>query len=190
MKTIKAIVLLMFVSINILAQEFITEEEVTGKQARSSFWERVYFGGDFGMAFGSVTSVNISPEMGYLFTDRFSAGGGIIYQYYGVKNITYPIKTSVYGGKVFVRYFIWDNLFLYNTNEIVSLESKYYDYSGQYQNQNRFWIVSPLVGAGYMSRFSNKGGVSIMVLFNLNNSRNSPYYYYDGMPIIRLGISF
>jgi hypothetical protein len=183
-------ILLILVLTNTFAQEFITEEEATGKKERSTFWERVYFGGDFGMAFGSVTSVNVAPEMGYIFTDRFSAGGGIIYQYYSYSSNYNPFKTSVYGGKVFFRYFVWDNVFLYNVNEIVSLESKYYDYTGQYQNQNRFWMISPLLGAGYMSRFSNKGGISLMVLFNLNNSENSPYYSYDGMPILRIGVAF
>ena len=175
---------------NIFSQVFITEDEASGKKPKTSFWDNVYFGGDLGLAFGSVTSINIAPEMGYIFNEKLSAGGGIIYQYYSLTSTVNPFSTSVYGGKIFGRYFIWEDLFAIGITEIVSLESRYYDYSGEFQNQNRFWIASPLVGAGYMQRFSSKGGISIMVLFNLNSSRNSPYYYYDGMPIIRIGIGF
>jgi len=175
---------------NIFSQVFITEDEATGKTSKTSFWDKVYFGGDLGLAFGSVTSINIAPEMGYIFTDKLSAGGGIIYQYYSLTSTVNPFSTSVYGGKVFGRYFIWEDLFAIGIVEFVSLESKYYDYSGEFRNQERFWITSPLVGAGYMQRFSDKGGISIMVLFNLNSSQNSPYYAYDGMPIIRIGIGF
>ena len=171
------------------AQEFITEDEVTGDTDKESFWDNVYFGGDLGMSFGSYTYINIAPEAGYVFTERFSAGAGIIYQYYNLASTVNPYKTSVYGAKVFARFFVWENLFLYGVTEFVSLESRYFDYTGQFEHQDRFLMASPLVGVGYFQRFSNKGGVGLMLLFNLNQSRNSPYYNYP-MPIIRVGFGF
>jgi len=174
---------------DIFSQEFITEDEATGTNDKVSFWDNVYFGGDIGMSFGSYTYVNIAPEMGYIFTDRFSAGAGIIYQYYNLNSTINPYKTSVYGGKVFARFFVWESLFLYGVTEVVSLESRYFDYTGQFEGQNRFLMASPLVGVGYFQAFSDKGGVALMLLFNLNQSRNSPYYNYP-MPIIRVGIGF
>lgn len=192
MKRVKKIyfLIIMFLIANIsFAQEFITEDEATGNTSKVSFWDNVYFGGDLGMSFGSYTYVNIAPEAGYIFTDRFSAGVGIIYQYYNLNSTVNPYKTSVYGGKVFARFFVWESLFLYGVTEIVSLESRYFDYTGQFESQNRFLMASPLVGVGYFQRFSNKGGVALMLLFNLNQSRNSPYYNYP-MPIIRVGIGF
>jgi len=192
MKRVKKIyfLIIMFLIANIsFAQEFITEDEATGNTSKVSFWDNVYFGGDLGMSFGSYTYVNIAPEAGYIFTDRFSAGVGIIYQYYNLNSTVNPYKTSVYGGKVFARFFVWESLFLYGVTEVVSLESRYFDYTGQFESQNRFLMASPLVGVGYFQRFSNKGGVALMLLFNLNQSRNSPYYNYP-MPIIRVGIGF
>lgn len=181
------ILLLLFVSVKSFSQEFITEEEVTGKSSSKTFWERTYWGGDFGLMFGSNTSVILSPEMGYLFTDNFSVGGGIIYQYYSSK--LYNYETTIYGGKVFSKYFIWQDLYVMGILEVVSLERKYYDLANRYPDtQNRFWFASPLVGIGYMQRFSNKGGVGISLLFNLNQDMNSPYYY-QSMPIIRVGFS-
>ena len=192
MKRVKKIyfLIIMFLIANIsFAQEFITEDEATGNTSKVSFWDNVYFGGDLGMSFGSYTYVNIAPEAGYIFTDRFSAGVGIIYQYYNLNSTVNPYKTSVYGGKVFARFFVWESLFLYGVTEIVSLESRYFDYTGQFESQNRFLMASPLLGVGYFQRFSDKGGVALMLLFNINQSRNSPYYNYP-MPIIRVGIGF
>ena len=188
---IKILIGLFFVLLtnDIFSQEFITEDEATGNTDKPSFWDNVYFGGDLGMSFGSYTYVNIAPEAGYIITDRLSAGVGIIYQYYNLNSVVNPYKTSVYGGKVFARFFVFDNVFLYSVTEIVSLETRYFDYTGQFEKQNRFLMASPLVGAGYFQRFSDKGGVGLMLLFNLNQSRNSPYYNYP-MPIIRLGFGF
>jgi hypothetical protein len=193
LKTIKTylifFLLLLFVN-NLFSQEFITEDEALGKTKKENkFLDRVYFGGDLGIAFGTVTAINIAPEAGYIFSDRFSAGAGIIYQYFNVNSAFNPYSSTVYGGKIFARFFVWENLFLYNVNEIVNLETIYYDRAELHLGSDRFWYVSPLVGIGYMQKFSNKGGIGLMLLFDLNNSINSPYYGYP-MPIIRVGIGF
>ena len=146
MKTINKILfgfILILVSTQVFSQEFITEDEATGNTEKLSFWDKVYFGGDLGMSFGSYTYINIAPKAGYIFTDRFSAGVGVIYQYYNLASTVNPYKTSVYGGKVFARFFVFDNLFLYSVTEIVSLESRYFDYTGQFAGQNRFLMASP-----------------------------------------------
>jgi len=176
------IIILVIFSTNIFSQEFITEEEVTEKSDAPTFWERTYWGGDFGLMFGSATSIILSPEMGYMITKDFSIGGGVIFQYYKSNYNNY--ESTIYGGKIFTRYFIWQNLYAIGILEIVNLER----YSPYYTSAERYWFASPLIGGGYMQRFSNKGGIGISFLFNLNNDIYSPYYG-QAMPIIRIGFS-
>ena len=182
------ILLLALLSFQTFAQDFIAEEEDEKKVDKPTFWERTYWGGEFGLMFGNSTSIVISPEMGYLITNNFSVGGGIIYEYYS--NNQYNFETTIYGGKAFSRFFVWQDLYVMGILEVVSLETVYYDYAHRYpSSQNRFVFASPLIGVGYMQRFSNKGGVGISLLFNLNDDMNSPYYG-RAMPIIRVGFAF
>ncbi len=182
------IIFIVLLSFKTFAQDgFITEDEVTEKSTKQTFWDRTYWGGDFGLMFGNYTSIVISPEMGYLLTPNFSIGSGIIFEYYG--NYQYNYETTIYGGKFFTRYFIWKDLYVLGILEVVSLQTEYYDFAHRYPpTQNRFWFASPLIGAGYMQRFSKKGGVGVSLLFNLNQDMNSPYYG-RAMPIIRIGFA-
>jgi len=180
-------ILLTLLGFQIFAQDFITDEENSEEQTKPSFWDKTYWGGDFGLMFGSSTSIIISPEMGYIITPKLSVGGGIIYQYYNSN--MYNFETTIYGGKAFSRFFIWQDLYVIGILEVVSLETQYYDYAYRYPNsQKRFWFASPLIGVGYMQRFSEKGGVGVSLLFNLNDDMNSPYYG-RAMPIIRIGFA-
>lgn len=178
------ILLILAFSFQTFAQDFISEDEETNeKNTKPTFWERTYWGGEFGLMFGSATSIVISPEMGYVLTKNLSVGGGIIFQYYK-DNYSY-YESTIYGGKVFSRFFIWKDLYAIGILEVVNLDqyNPYYN-----QNKDRYWFASPLIGGGYMQRFSEKGGVAVSLLFNLNNDINSPYYG-QAMPIIRIGFS-
>ena len=45
-------------------------------ERKEPFKDRLFFGGNLGLYFGSLTYVNISPTIGYRFSDRFGAGLG------------------------------------------------------------------------------------------------------------------
>ena len=190
MKHILFIILFFIFSIQTFAQDFITEDEATEEEnTKPTFWDRTYWGGDFGLMFGNYTSIVISPEMGYLVTPNFSIGSGVIFEYYNSRSYQYNYETTIYGGKIFSRFFIWKDLYVLGILEVVSLETEYYDFAHRYSpTQNRFWFASPLIGAGYMQRFSKKGGIGVSLLFNLNQDMNSPYYG-RAMPIIRIGFA-
>lgn len=70
---------------------------------RSSFDpSRLEFGGSLGLQFGDYTTVNISPEIGYRFTNYLSAGIGIGYTYASEDRYNLEIKEhygsfNVYG---------------------------------------------------------------------------------------------
>lgn len=159
----------------------------TRAENKPAFKDRLIFGGNFGLQFGTVTYIDISPTIGYKVTEKFHAGIGGTYIYFSEKyrltnGTNYTYKTDIYGGKVFARYFVMENLFLHHETELLNLEV--YDVlNDKVERKN---IISPLVGAGYVQRFGQSSGLFIMALFNLNETADSPY----SNPIIRLGINF
>lgn len=142
------------------------------------FWDKVFIGGNIGFQFGTVTFAEISPLVGYRFTDKISAGIGITYQYYHYKDQLYDFKTDVYGGRVFGRYFFTDYLFAHTEYEYLNLEA--FDFQGR----RRVDVGSLLVGGGYFQRFGEYSGISAMLLYNFTESAYTPYTN----PIFRIGI--
>ncbi|OFX43707.1 MAG: hypothetical protein A2046_03590 [Bacteroidetes bacterium GWA2_30_7] len=173
------ILFLLFSSILSFSQEVETKP-------KNDVLKRFFFGGNFGLQFGYKTFIDVSPLVGYKFTDKFSSGVGFIYNYYSNNVDGYKFNTNIYGGKIFGSYFIYDNLFLHSEIEALSLETVFFDYAKQYQNQDRFLVTSILVGGGYKFMLGKNSGVNAMILFNLNESANSPYTN----PIFRLGFVF
>jgi hypothetical protein len=147
---------------------------------KESFRDRVFVGGNIGFQFGTVTFAEVSPLIGYRFTDKISAGIGATYQYYKYKDPTYQLETNVYGGRVFARYFFTDYLFAHAEYEHLNLEA----YNSR--PKKRVDVESLLVGGGYFQRISDSNsGIYIMLLYNLTESIYTPY----SNPIVRIGVN-
>ena len=156
--------------------------------------DKIFYGGGLGLSFGNITNIEISPLIGYRITDDFHTGLQFRYQYidadYFYYGYHYDFRTSIYGIAPFLRYFIMEEYFLISEFEFLSLETKHFDVLGLYDNfdnRERFIYHSFLVGAGYAQ---NLGGSSIMyfsLLYNLNDSSNSPY---SSPWVVRVGVNF
>jgi hypothetical protein len=144
---------------------------------KESFWDRTFTGGNVGFQFGTVTFAEISPLLGYRFTDRIHGGVGATYQYYHYKDQYYDFKTDVYGGRVFGRYYFTDFLFGHGEYEYLNLEA--FDFQ-----RRRVDVGSLLGGVGYFQRFAEFSGLSAMLLYNFTESAYTPYTN----PIFRIGI--
>lgn len=169
---------LFIIPVTSLAQVLVEEE--------STFKDRLYFGGNFGLQLGQfVQFVEVSPLVGYMFNNRFSAGAGIIYNYfrtdYGDVN-----DTHIFGSRQFGRYNITPNLFGYAEVESISFERSVLD---RFSERERFWVVSPFIGLGYVLPIGPRAAVVVTGLYNLNYrpDRGSPY---PRPWIIRLGFTF
>jgi hypothetical protein len=145
-------------------------------QPKESFSDRLFFGGNFGLMFGTITYVEISPLVGYRITERLSAGPGVSYIY--LQDNRFGLSTSIYGGRVFARYNITDYLFGHGEYEVLNRESPY-------SLEGRINVTSIFVGGGYRQRIGPNSFLSIMGLWNLNDSEYSIYRN----PIIRMGFS-
>lgn len=153
------------------------EEEMQEEEKKGFNPDDMYFGGGLGLQFGSVTFIDISPLAGYWFSDRFTAGIGGQYMHYSVRNMGF--STDIYGGRVFSRYIITDQIFAHA--ELETLNGQW-----DHMRDERFNIHHPLVGGGYMTRFGGSGFGAFMILWNLNDSRYSPYTN----PVFRINFGF
>ena len=164
-------------------------------------WDRVIVGGNFGLLFGNTTVVDISPLIGYKITERFIAGVGGTYIYFGLKfkegdrvyidgiltNLKedYTFSATHYGGRVFTRYFILDNIFAHGEYEVLNLEI-FKQFS--IKESARITIGSVLLGGGYAGEIGANSQWFIMLLYNFNESYYSQFLYPN--PIIRVGMAF
>jgi hypothetical protein len=138
----------------------------------------VFTGGNLGAQFGNVTFFDISPLVGYRFTDKIAAGIGATYQYYHYKDQYYELETNVYGGRVFGRYLFTDYLFGHAEYEYLNLEA--FDFK-----RRRVDVESLLVGGGYIQKLGGNASIVAMILYNFTESAYTPY----SNPIIRVGFN-
>ncbi len=188
-KLIFSLVCLM-ISLGIAAQE---EQDVKNM----TFGQRLFYGGDFGLSFGTNTYINLSPYVGYRVTNRLSAGLGPIYIFEKYKY--YNFKTSTYGGKALLSFTVLKNIGQYlnigigniifhTENELISIERLEYDPNTLkiYNTEERLWIDNWLVGGGLNQPFGSRGGINIFVLWDVTQNRYSPH----SNPVVRLGFYF
>lgn len=147
-------------------------------------WNKVYAGGNIGLLFGSVTIIDIYPIIGYRLTKKTSVGVGITYQYF--RDNRYGFSTNIYGGSVFARHVIAENIFAHSEYELLSREFFLIDrVTGTIVDDGRRNVGSLLVGGGYRQRIGGNSFFVLMVLWNLNESVYSLY----PNPIIRMGVN-
>jgi hypothetical protein len=205
--------LLIFICCSVLFLSASAQDTIPSLSSRphkpDNFWRRVSVGGNLGFQIGSVTGITISPEVRIRTIDQLTVGLRFIYQYYYYKSYFYdtesneylPYKSSVYGGGVFLRYYLSSlfdgfagNIFAHVEYEYLSFVQPYrmvpngkiLDPSGnRYERGNStIEINSFFVGGGYRQPISNRVSMDLLILFNLNDSYNSPYTN----PIFRLGV--
>ena len=156
------------------------QEEKKGTIKKLPFGERIFYGGNFGLQFGNYTLVDVSPMIGYRITSRLDAGIGGTYKYYSYK--TYSggsrLQANIFGGNTFTRFFVFRDVFAYG-------EYEYLYYKVKDINPYSVDYTSLLVGAGYRQPVSERSYMYIMLLWNLNDTPDSPY----SNPVIRVGFS-
>jgi hypothetical protein len=162
-------------------------------QAQRSFSSRLFTGGNFGMQFGNATLVDISPLIGYRVTEDIDAGISLTYKYFNYRdrfyfkpsNQYFDQKANIFGGSIFGRYYITEIIFAH-------VEIEYLDYTGDTYNlynngvvkgsENK-GITSIFVGGGYKQEIGSNSFFTFMLLYNLNETNDSPYTN----PVIRVG---
>jgi hypothetical protein len=162
------------------AQAQIEEGNV---ETKSDFKSHLFFGGGFGLQFGSVTLIELSPLVGYKITPKLGIGLSTTYKYYSYNNSYYTssrLENNVYGGSIFARYMILENIFAHAEYESLFYNIKVSGYATERKQFN-----SVLVGGGYRQQVGENSAMNLMVLWNLNDTQDSPYTN----PVIRIGFT-
>ncbi len=151
--------------------------------SQRSFGSRIFVGGNLGLQFGNPTLIDISPLIGYRITEQVDAGVSLTYKYYSgsykYSNTTQEFNTNIFGGGVFSRYNFTESLFAHAEVEYLNFNMEQIN-SGIIENRN-IGVTSVFIGGGIKQSFA-----TIMLLYNLNETMNSPYTN----PIIRIGFTF
>lgn len=154
---------------------------------KPSFFDRLVFGGNLGLQFGTETIIDISPVVGYKITEKLIGGVGAKYLYYKTELLIngnlYKYSTNIYGGSVFGRYYLTPEFYAHTEYEILNLEVPDDFVYGKLVRRN---ITSFLVGGGYRQPLGDRASIGITLLYNLTEDRYSPYQN----PILRVGFGF
>jgi hypothetical protein len=154
--------------------------------------ERMFFGGNLGLQFGTITNIQISPIVGLWVQPRVIVAAGPNFTYY---QDPYD-KTMIYGGKFYTEFFLIRDLssvlpmggrtgiFIHLEDELLSLESDYW--ANQYTTAERFTINTVLLGGGISQQIGSRAYMNFMVLWALNESIYTVY----SNPEIRVSFTF
>jgi hypothetical protein len=178
------IILLVFTSFSIISAQ-------RSKQQKPPLKERLFFGGSFGLQFGTITSINISPVIGLWVLPRVALAAGPEFTFY--KDPYY--STSIYGGKLYSEFVLIQDfnnifpmgihmgLFLHAEYESLSLESEVWNIANP---SSRFFINTALAGGGISQQLGPRSSLNFIVLWVLNSSN---YGFYNN-PEIRISFNF
>jgi hypothetical protein len=142
---------------------------------------RLFIGGNFGLSFGDYTIINVSPQLGYHFTEHFAAGAGISYIYYNLKtyytNDAYQRDVYSYAGiNVFGRYYPIRQFFIQAQPELNYVWGHSTDIYGTTYKLSSTFVPSLLLGGG-ASIPAGRGAIMISVLYDVLQNTLSPYYH-------------
>jgi hypothetical protein len=195
----------------LLAIPFHALSQKSEKTKNKEMWHRFSLGGNVGFQFGSITGIVLSPEIKFRTVDQLYIGAGFSYEYLQINDYYLDwstkeyvdFKSNVFGGRIFARYYLhslFDNAL---GNIFAHVEYEYLTYTRPYVNcgqppdgsivdLNGNWyrpgkqmmeFNSIFVGGGYSQSLGGRASLDLMILFNLNDSYNSPYTN----PVFRLG---
>ncbi|MFH1321827.1 MAG: hypothetical protein ABII90_14400 [Bacteroidota bacterium] len=179
---------LLYVSCPVFSQdstEYISDSYKQTHPGKKRFdRSKVFTGGNIGLLFGTVTYIDLSPIIGYMLTEKISAGIGVTYKYFNDNRIA-NYSTNIFGGRVFGRYLFTENLFAHTEYELLNLEiimvDRWYNVTDRYRkNVSYIWV-----GGGYRYPVGLNSYLSFMVLYNLNESAFSIY----PNPIYTIGVN-
>ncbi|HEX8313580.1 MAG TPA: hypothetical protein VF609_01225 [Flavisolibacter sp.] len=169
---------------------FAQDEE----SAESSQPSKFFAGGNFGLAFGRYTMINLSPQIGYRF-NRFLASGigfNLVYASQKDRDIygnDYSKTTQwITGLNMFARFYPTQKLLIQVQPEANYIfgNIKYYQPTETKYKLDAEIIPSLLVGGGLVMP-SDRGAFITTVMFDVLQRPNSPY---GNRPIINVGYNF
>ncbi len=176
------IAFLIIVSVQLMYAQETTYEETSQNKQEKSFSDKIYYGGNIGLALGSYTMIGVYPLVGYKVTPSLSTGLKVGYEYISDKRYSSNHTTSNYGASIFARYRIIQPLYVHL--EYAGMNYELYNQLGE---SNRRWVPFLLAGAGYSQHLGGRTWLVAQILFDVLQNSNSPYRSWE--PFYSIGIS-
>ena len=195
-KIVILISLLVFKSFSIISGQNAGEErlpyEQNSKDQAPPFKERLFFGGNFGLMFGTITDIQVSPVVGFWVLPRVAVAVGPTYRYYKDQYN----RTALYGGKGYLQFVVIQDLnsvipvgvhtgiFLHIEDELLSLKTSFWKLPPY--TSDRFYVNTVLTGPGISQQIGRRSSLNLMVLWPLNDSGYSLY----SKPELKISFTF
>lgn len=171
--TARSIRIFLYLILSIVVIEGSAQSNHTNEElSEMTFVQRLYYGGMVGASFGTITSVQVMPVVGYRIMHRWSAGVGVNYLYYQDTRVP-SFDTHMYGGNIHTRVYIWDQIFTHGELEVLSLEVQ--DRSQPDYPISRKTVPALFLGAGYFMPIGQRSGFAITFLYDVIQDTYSPY---------------
>jgi hypothetical protein len=144
--------------------------------------DKLYWGGNFGLSFGTYTYIQIAPVVSYAVTDDFYVGLGIDYTYFkDNRNQFYTYEGSTWAPRLFARYFVFEDLFLHAEFTQVYYKDVYNPLNpSNWATYHRFYG-----GGGYRSWIGPNSYTFVMLLFDLESNE----FDFGINPLIQIGFA-
>ncbi len=144
--------------------------------------DKISFGGNFGLIFGSLTVLDISPWVGYRVLPKVTPGIGMSYMYYRDQWSGTPYSTNLFAARTFLRVDVAGPVFVYG-----EIEALNFDYFDRFTfERERIWFTSPIVGVGYMQMSGDRSAFMLSVLYALRSEEERSPYFQNSL-IFRVG---
>lgn len=173
-------------------EDFYSAESKEKPEKEHRVIDKWLFGGNLWMGFEKTTYIEIDPMALYKLTPRIMIGPGFTYTYQKYRDL--KLSSSTYGVKAIGQYVLFKDLdesIHLNLDDII-LQTEYEALNIErfnmttFESKGRLWIDNLLIGGGIYQAFSDRGGISLLLLFDVTQNPYSPY----SNPFLRLGLLF
>ena len=165
------------------------------KNEKPPFKERLFWGGSFSLQLGTLTYIQLAPVAGFWVSPRLAIAAGPNYRFYKFMGE----QTDIYGFQSYLQIvFLRDidkfipigshtSIILQIEDELLSLESAFWKRSSYTADEpKRFYVNTPLIGAGLSQQIGRRAHINFVVLWALTDSG---YALYSN-PEIRISFIF
>ena len=178
----KKIILLLLLAVSAMAQTAYSQGEPEEAAPKGFDKSKLFFGGNFGLGFGSNTSsIIISPQVGYRFNSYLAAGAGVNFNYYSYKTyysggLEAKTRFGYTGVNIFGRVYPIPYILIQAQPELnYSWGSiKYSDNSSTEKLKGQF-VPSLLIGGGAAIPTGGNGALLLMLQYDVLQETRSPY---------------
>jgi hypothetical protein len=153
-------------------------------KAKRSSKGKWFAGGGFGMTFGTIDSISLSPMIGYHVIPRFDVGTQLFYTWLNDGRYEPDLETNEYGATVFARFRVFSNIFLEADYQYTNYEY----FTGFGTQTDRANYDSFLAGAGYGFPMGGRASFYVSALYDFGYDDNSYNRPYDSAWRIQVGV--